>query len=225
MAAHLAPRTRAYHEIWLRDPDTGEDQLVGGGKLSVGELGDLPSGNGKLDHEPIYGPTYLPRKFKTGIGLPGDNCIDIYANDLGLMAICENFKIVGYNVLVGGGMGVVPSAAKTFPAVAKRMAFVRPDQVIDVATAIIKVQRDFGNRADRKIARLKYLDPQLGPRRDSRPRSRNTTATKLPEPHPDDVHGFDDHLGWHEQGDGRWFYGLNIENGRIHDSEDSTARS
>jgi sulfite reductase (ferredoxin) len=220
LAAHLAPQTRAYHEIWIRDPETGDDQLVGGGKPSVGELGDLPSGNGKLDHEPIYGPTYLPRKFKTGIGLPGDNCIDIYANDLGFMAICEDFKIIGYNVLVGGGMGVVPSAAKTFPAVAKRMAFVRPDQVVDVATQIIKVQRDFGNRADRKVARLKYLIHNWRLER-FKAKVEEYYGQKLPDPHPDDVHGFDDHLGWHDQGDGRWFYGLNIENGRIGDSEHS----
>ena len=210
LADHLAPRTRAYHEIWVRDPDTGEDHLVGGGSGS--------NGNGQPDHEPLYGPTYLPRKFKTGIGLPGDNCIDIYANDLGFMAICEDFKIVGYNVLVGGGMGVVPSAAKSFPAVAKRMAFVRPEQVVDVATEVIKVQRDFGNRSDRKVARLKYLIHNWG--LDAfKAKIEEYYGQKLPEPHPDDVHGFDDHLGWHEQGDGRWFYGLNIENGRIYDSE------
>ena len=144
LAAHLCPRTRAYHEIWLTDPDTGEETLAGGGS------------NGH-EVEPIYGPTYLPRKFKTAIGLPGDNCVDLYANDLGLMAIVENDTIVGYNVLVGGGMGVTPSAEKTFPAVAKRMASSRPTEAIDVATAIVKVQRDFGNRADRKVARLKYL--------------------------------------------------------------------
>jgi sulfite reductase (ferredoxin) len=210
LADHLAPRTRAYHEIWVRDPDTGEDHLVAGG---IGS-----NGHSHPDHEPIYGPTYLPRKFKTGIGLPGDNCIDIYANDLGLMAICENFKIVGYNVLVGGGMGVVPSAAKSFPAVAKRMAFVRPEQVVDVATEVIKVQRDFGNRSDRKIARLKYLIHNWGLEA-FKAKVEEYYGQKLPEPHPDDVRGFDDHLGWNEQGDGRWFYGLNIENGRIHDCE------
>ncbi len=112
--------------------------------------------------EPIYGPTYLPRKFKMAFGLPGDNCVDMYANDLAFMAICRDWKIVGYNVLVGGGMGVVPSAAKSFPAVAKRMAFIRPEEAIDVATAIVKVQRDFGNRADRKVARLKYLIANRG---------------------------------------------------------------
>ncbi|HEV2969976.1 MAG TPA: NADPH-dependent assimilatory sulfite reductase hemoprotein subunit [Pirellulales bacterium] len=234
LAAHLAPRTRAYHEIWLRDPETGEDQLVGssgahggGNGVGVPSLGGAvpPSdhaanGSGPSDVEPIYGPTYLPRKFKIGIGLPGDNCIDIYANDLGLLAICENFQIIGYNVLVGGGMGVVPSATKTFPAVAKRMAFVRPDQVVDVATEVIKVQRDFGSRSDRKVARLKYLIHSWGLEQ-FRAKVEEYYGQKLPDPHPDDVHGFDDHLGWHEQGDGRWFYGLNVENGRIQDMEDA----
>jgi sulfite reductase (ferredoxin) len=211
LAAHLAPRTRAYHEIWLKDPESGEEELVAGG-LNGHEV------------EPIYGPTYLPRKFKTAIGLPGDNCVDLYANDLGLMAICENFQIVGYNVLVGGSMGVTPSAKKTFPALAKRMAFVTPDQVVNVATEVIKVQRDFGNRADRKIARLKYLIANRGlPWFKSK--VEEYYGHKLPDSHPDDVRGFDDHLGWHEQGDGRWYYGLNIENGRIHDTGDLRLKS
>ena len=101
-AKHLAPRTRAYYEIWLTDPDTGEKTLAGG--------------NGKeAAVEPIYGPTYLPRKFKTAFALPEDNCTDVYANDLGFIVVHENGKILGYNVLAGGGMGVTPSAAKTFP--------------------------------------------------------------------------------------------------------------
>jgi len=237
VANHLAPRTRAYHEIWLRDPDTGEDHLVGGGKDSAqaGGNGQLHehaqhpaevqasspaggnNGNGEAV-EPIYGKLYLPRKFKTGIALCGDNCIDVYANDLGLLAICEDFRIIGYNVLVGGGMGVVPSATKTFPAVAQRMAFVRPEQVIDVATAVVKVQRDFGNRSDRKIARLKYTIHTMGLAA-FKAKVEEYYGQKLPDPHPDDVRGFDDHLGWHEQGDGRWFYGLNVENGRIVDTD------
>ncbi len=209
IAAHLAPRSRAYHEIWLTDQETGDEQLVAGGPPAE-------------DVEPIYGPTYLPRKFKTAIGLPADNCVDLYANDLGLLAIVEGGgsgeRIIGFNVLVGGGMGVTPSAEKTFPALAKRMAFIRPEQAIDVATAIVKVQRDFGNRADRKVARLKYLIANRGlPWFKSKVEEYYGAA--LPEPHPDDVHGFDDHLGWQEQGDGRWFYGLNIENGRILDDD------
>jgi sulfite reductase (ferredoxin) len=207
LAVHLCPRTPAYHEIWLTDSDTGEASLVAGGA------------NGQPVDEPIYGPTYLPRKFKTAIGLPDDNCVDLYANDLGLLAIVEGERIVGYNVLVGGGMGVTPSAAKTFPAVAQRMAYIEPEQVVDVTTAIIKVQRDLGNRSDRKVARLKYLIHNLGlPAFKAKVEA--TYGQPLADPHPADVHGFDDHIGWHEQGNGRVFYGLNVENGRIQDEGD-----
>lgn len=205
LAAHLCPRTRAYHELWITDPDSGEEMLVGGGS------------NGH-EVEPIYGPTYLPRKFKTAVGLASDNCVDLYANDLGLMAVVEGDQIIGYNVLVGGGMGVTPSAEKTFPAVAKRMAFIKPEEAIDVATAIVKVQRDHGNRADRKVARLKYLIHNWGLPK-FKAEVERYYGRPLADPHPDDVHGFDDHVGWHEQGDGRLFYGLNVENGRIHDEE------
>jgi sulfite reductase (ferredoxin) len=205
LAAHLCPRTTAYHELWLTDNETGEKSLVGGGS------------NGH-EVEPIYGPTYLPRKFKTAIGLPGDNCVDIYANDLGLMAVTRDGRIIGYNVLVGGGFGVTPSAKKTFPALAQRMAFITPDQAVDVTTAIIKVQRDFGNRADRKVARMKYLINDWGLAK-FKAKVEEYYGALLPGPQPDDVHGFDDHLGWHEQGDGRWFYGLNVENGRILDND------
>ena len=207
LAVHLCPRTRAYHEIWLTDPDSGEETLVGGGA------------DGQQVDEPIYGPTYLPRKFKTAIGLPDDNCVDLYANDLGLMAIVEGEQIIGYNVLVGGGMGVIPSAAKTFPAVAQRMAFIKPEQTVDVTTAIIKVQRDFGNRSDRKVARLKYLIHNWGLPA-FKAKVEEYYGGPLVDPHPDDVRGFDDHIGWHEQGDGRVFYGLNVENGRIKDEGD-----
>ncbi len=149
LAAHFAPRTSAYHELWLRDLATGEDELVGGGKEGH-------------EIEPIYGKHYLPRKFKMAIGLPEDNCVDIYTHDLALMAICKDGQITGYNMLVGGGQGVTPSAAKTFPALGKKLAFVAPDQAIDLATAVVKVQRDFGNRTDRKNARLKYLIHEWG---------------------------------------------------------------
>ena len=204
LAEHLAPRTRAYHEIWLTDPDTGEKSLVGGGS------------EGK-EIEPIYGPTYLPRKFKTAFALPEDNCTDIYANDLGLLAVHEQGKILGYNVLAGGGMGVTPSAAKTFPALAKRLGFVKPEDVLDIATAIVKVQRDFGNRSDRKVARLKYTIHTMG-LENFRAKVEEYFGKPLPPCHPADVHAFDDHIGWCDQCDGKHFYGLNVENGRIHDS-------
>ena len=206
LAEHLAPRTLAYHEIWLTDPDTGEESLVGGGS------------EGK-EIEPIYGPTYLPRKFKTAFALPEDNCTDIYANDLGLLAVHEQGKILGYNVLAGGGMGVTPSAAKTFPALAKRLGFVKPEDVLDIATAIVKVQRDFGNRSDRKVARLKYTIHTMG-LENFRAKVEEYFGKPLAPCHPADVHAFDDHIGWCDQCDGKHFYGLNVENGRIHDTGD-----
>lgn len=208
LASHFAPRTRAYHEIWLTDPGTGQSDLVGGGAGS----------NGQPEVEPIYGAAYMPRKFKMAIGLPEDNCADLYANDLGFLAVHRDGNILGYNLLAGGGMGVTPSAAKTFPAVAKRLAFVTPDEVLRAAEAVVKVQRDFGNRSDRKVARLKYVIANWGLEK-FKAKVEEYFGGPLLAPDPTDVTGFDDHLGWHEQGDGRWYYGLNIENGRILDSD------
>ena len=213
LAKHLAPRTRAYYEIWLTDPETGEKTLAGG---TSGDKDVEPAGLDEV--EPIYGRTYLPRKFKTAFALPEDNCTDIYANDLGFLVVHEQGKILGYNVLAGGGMGVTPSAAKTFPALAKRLGFVPPEDVLAIAEAIVKVQRDFGNRSDRKVARLKYTIHTMG--LDAfRAKVEEYFGKPLAPCHPADVHGFDDHIGWFEQGDGKFFYGLNVENGRIVDRD------
>lgn len=198
----LAPQTPAYHELWLTDPETGEKTLEGGGVV-----------------EPLYGPTYLPRKFKMGIALPEDNCIDIYTQDLGFLAVVRDGAIIGYNVLVGGGMGTTPSAKKTFPALAKRLAFIKPEQAVGVSQAIIKVQRDNGNRQDRKTARMKYLINEWGIEK-FRAEVEKYYGQALEDCTEDDVHGFDDHMGWQEQGDGKWSYGLNIENGRLYDNDD-----
>jgi sulfite reductase (ferredoxin) len=205
LAAHFAPRTKGYHEIWLTDVHSGEKQLA-------------EDGNGSEEQvEPIYGRQYLPRKFKMAIAFPHDNCTDVYTNDLGFLAVVRDGKIVGYNLLVGGGQGVTPANKNTFPALAKRMAFVRPEQAVAVAEAVVKVQRDFGNRADRKLARLKYVIHQWGVEQFKR-KVEEYYGAPLEDPDPTDVEAFDDHIGWFEQGDGRWFYGLNIENGRIYDN-------
>lgn len=197
----LAPRTPAYHELWVTDLESGEKTQHGGGEV-----------------EPLYGPTYLPRKFKMGIALPEDNCIDIYTQDVGFLAVVRDGKLIGYNVLAGGGMGRTPSAAKTFPALAKRMAFCKPEQAVDVAQAILKVQRDNGNREDRKVARMKYLIHDWGIER-FRAEVEKYLGESLPDCTEDDVTGFDDHMGWQEQGDGQWSYGWNIENGRLYDND------
>ena len=203
LAEHFKPRTTAYFDIWLKD-ENGEE-------VDVTDF--------KPVEEPIYGARYLPRKFKMGIALPEDNCIDLYTHDLGLMAIVENDAIVGYNLLAGGGMGRTPSAEKTFPALAMRIAYVPADQVVAVCEAVVKVQRDFGNREDRKIARLKYLIADWGVPK-FKAMVEQYYGKGLPDPHPADVTGVDDHIGWHEQGDGKLFLGVNIENGRIKDEGD-----
>ena len=200
MAEHFRPRTTSYFDLWLKDEDGQETEAT--------EFQPVD--------EPIYGTRYLPRKFKMAIGFPEDNCVDLYTQDLGLMAIVENDQIIGYNVLAGGGMGRTPSAEKTFPALAKRLTFATPAQVIAVSEAIVKVQRDYGNREDRKRARLKYLIADWGVDR-FKAKVEEYFGSPLPEPHPADVTGVDDHLGWHEQGDGRLFLGINVENGRIKD--------
>jgi sulfite reductase (ferredoxin) len=208
VAEHLKPRTTAYYEIWLKDDEGNETDAT----------------EFKPVEEPIYGARYLPRKFKTAFALPEDNCVEIYANDLGFLAIVEKDRIVGYNVLAGGGMGVTPSAHKTFPAVAKRLAFVPPEQVVGVAEAIVKVQRDFGNREDRKVARLKYLIANWGIPA-FKAKVEEYLGHSLAEPHHADVTDVDDHIGWHEQGDGKLFLGVNVENGRLKDEGDFRIKS
>ncbi len=211
----MAPQTTAYHELWLIDPDSGEKTLAAGGPPA-------PHVHGRVSGdpvEPLYGATYLPRKFKLGIALPDDNCIDVYTQDLGLLAVVRDDNVIGYNVLVGGGMGTTPSAAKTFPALAKRMAFATPDQVVAVCQCVLQVQRDHGNREDRKVARLKYLIADWGVEK-FRAEVENYYGEKLADCTHDDVSEVDDHMGWQAQGDGKWSYGLNIENGRLYDDAD-----
>jgi sulfite reductase (ferredoxin) len=197
LAAHLAPRTKAYHEIWLN------------GKPLHDDLADT-------DIEPLYGKVYLPRKFKTGLALPEDNCIDVYGQDLGLLAIVENGEIVGYNMLVGGGMGMTHGNANTFPQVAKPICYVPAGAIVGAAEAVVRLFREHGNRADRKRARIKYLVYDWGVEKFREVLS-GYIGGKLEQPRPIQVSGYDPHLGWHPQGDDKWYYGLSIENGRVKD--------
>jgi len=206
-AAHAAPRSSSYWEIWL----DGEkiETLPPAGPPLVPTPADDPV-------EPLYGKTYLPRKFKTAFAFPEDNCTDIHANDLGFLALVQNGQITGYNVLVGGGLGTTPSAQKTFPFLAVPLCSVPRDRVLEIGEAVLKVFRDFGNRSDRKRARLKYIihDWGLPAFRD---KIEEYLGRSLEPPQPVTVTDVDDHLGWHEQGDGRLFLGIPVENGRIRD--------
>jgi len=206
IAKLFAPRSSAYHEIWLNGTPVA-----------------TISGSSEVD-EPIYGKLYLPRKFKVAFALPDDNSTDIYAQDLGFLGHVENGAIAGYNLHAGGGMGMTHGNATTFPHIAQAICYITPDQLVAAAEAVIKLFRDHGNRADRKRARLKYVLHDWGI-----DKFREVLQTYLPFPLvlPKNiaVTGFPLHLGWHDQGDGKFFYGISIENGRIKDEGDFRLRT
>ena len=190
---YALPKTHAYHEIWL------DEELVAGGEA-----------------EPMYGATYLPRKFKTGFALPPSNDVDIFSQDLGFIAIVEGDQLVGYNVTVGGGLGMSHGNAETFPRLADVLGFVTPDKVNAIGDAVLTTQRDFGDRTNRKHARLKYTIEDRGiewfkgevERRSGLTfgPAREFHFTTVQDPH-----------GWHRCADGTSFYGLHILSGRIKD--------
>jgi sulfite reductase (ferredoxin) len=204
MVTELTPKTRAYHEIWL------DGEVV---KTSEPEV------------EPLYREQYLPRKFKTTVALEGDNCVDIYAHDLAIVAMrSAQGTVRGFNVLVGGGLGRTHNKPETFVAVAVPLCFVKPDQVVDVAREVVAVQRDYGDRSNRRHARLKYTIAERGLDW-FREEVQRRVAFMLQPPEHLDWKPVDDHLGWHEQGDGRLYVGIFIENGRIADVEGVRSRS
>jgi sulfite reductase (ferredoxin) len=208
-ASHLAPRATSYWDIWLDGEKLPNPILPEQGPSLVPTAGDDPV-------ETIYGEGFLPRKFKTAFALPHDNCTDALANDLAFLAIVEDGKLVGYNVAAGGGLGTTPSAGKTFPALAQPFAFIGREDVLRVGEAVVKVYRDFGNRSDRKRARLKYVIHDWG--LDAfKGKVDEYLGRTLPDPRPAPITEVDDHLGWQEQGDGRLFLGIPVENGRIKD--------
>jgi sulfite reductase (ferredoxin) len=206
-AAHCAPRSSSYWEMWL----DGEKIET----LPPALPSQVPiAGDDAI--EPLYGKTYLPRKFKTAFAFPTDNCTDVHANDLGFLADVEGGRLKGYNVLVGGGLGTTPSAQKTFPFLAVPLCYVDRSEFLKIGEAVLKVFRDFGNRSDRKRARLKYIIHDWGVPA-FRAKVEEYLGYRLADPKPIRVTDVDDHLGWHSQGDGKRFLGIPVENGRIRD--------
>jgi sulfite reductase (ferredoxin) len=204
LVAALTPRTGAYHEIWL------DGEVVH---------------SSEPEAEPLYGEQYLPRKFKTTVALEGDNCVDAYGHDLALVAMRgPDDSVRGFNVLVGGGLGRTHHKPETFVAVAQPLAFVEADQVVEISRAVIEVQRDYGDRSNRKHARLKYTIADRG-----LDWFRSEVQRRVPfELQPAERLEWkpvDDHLGWHEQGDGKLYVGVYIENGRIADVGDLRSRT
>jgi sulfite reductase (ferredoxin) len=196
-------KTTAYAEIWLN-----------GERLE-------PS---KTESEPIYGTHYLPRKFKIAIGIPPRNDVDVYSNDLGFIAHVEAGETKGYTIVVGGGFGMTHGKIDTYPALAQPLGYIDRSRVIEVAKAVVTAQRDFGNRTDRKRARLKYLLEERGIEWFRNEVSSRLTFSLEP-PKPVEWNTVGDLLGWHEQGNGKFFYGVWVEEGRIQDSEKAAFRS
>jgi len=193
IATHLLPRSRAWHEIWI-----GEEKVAGGIE----------------EDEPIYGKTYLPRKFKMAVALPPYNDVDALAQDAAFIAIVADGKIVGYNVTAGGGMGMTHGEPDTYPRPGTILGFCPPDQVVDVAEKLLTVQRDFGDRSDRKHARLKYTMDRMG--NDAFLGHLNARLSTPLEPAR--AFKFDsagDRFGWSQSTDGLWHYGLFVESGRV----------
>ncbi|OSZ42128.1 assimilatory sulfite reductase (NADPH) hemoprotein subunit [Alcaligenes faecalis] len=193
------PKTRAYAEIWL-DGKKVEDAIDG------------------EDFEPIYGKTYLPRKFKIGIAVPPLNDVDVFAQDIGLIAIIENNQLLGFNVAIGGGMGATHGDDTTYPRLGSVIGFVRPEQLLAVCEAVITTQRDHGNRDERRHARLKYTVDKLGA--DwflEEVQNRSGQTLEPSRPYHFDHNG--DRFGWTQGSNGRWHLSLRIDSGRIMDTE------
>ena len=195
LSEHLKPKTRAYHEIWL------DEKLVAGGEE---------------ESEPLYGPTYLPRKFKIGIAVPPTNDVDVFAQDLGLIAIIERGELLGFNVAIGGGMGATHGDPSTYPRLGSVIGFVEPEQLLRTAEGVIEVQRDHGDRQERKHARLKYTIDRMGVAAFKAELERRIGFTlQASRPYRFDHNG--DRYGWTEGDDGRWHLTLQIESGRLAD--------
>lgn len=197
LSEHLLPKSNAFHEIWLD-----------GEKVESTE-------------EPIYGKTYLPRKFKTAIAIPPNNDVDVYANDLGFIAIIDQQKLIGFNVLVGGGMGTAHNDSQTYPRVADVIGFCTPDKLLEVAESVVRLQRDYGDRKVRKLARLKYTIDRLGIDQFKSILS-DYLGWSLAGAKSFEFSGNGDRYGWLKTENDKWHLTLYIHSGRIVDSPQST---
>jgi sulfite reductase beta subunit-like hemoprotein len=202
VALTLRPRTGAYFEIWLDGERVGDSR----------------------DDEPVYGASYLPRKFKVGVAIDTDNSIDVHSYDCGLIAVTEQGSVRGYNLLVGGGFGMTHNKPNTYARIASTIAFVAPEHAVAAVRAVCELYRDEGDRSNRKHGRIKYLVEEWGVERftsalQSRVDFTLDPPVALPESIPNDF------LGAHEQGEGQVFYGLFVQSGRIVDVAAERTRS
>ncbi len=197
------PKTTGYHEIWVE-----------------GKKYEPVKEEKKDDIDPLYGDKWMPRKFKIAIAVPEDNTVDALTNDVGLIADYDENGVKGYNIYIGGGFGMKHNNAKTYPRIATALGYVDASDVVDACKAVIKFQRDHGDRSDRQHARLKYVVEEMG---------QDICKQKIEEYFGKSFAPLKDlgkleiknHLGWHEQGDGKWYIGVPVTSGRIRDTYDT----
>ena len=206
VALALAPQTKAYHSIW-----------IDGVQL------DNNAAENKDFVDPLYGKTYLPRKFKIAFAIPPINDIDLLTNCLGLIAIVENDKLIGYNLAVGGGMGRSHGNVQTYPRLADVIGFFTPDKLVDVAKAVLTIHRDFGDRTDRKHARLKYVVAERGVAFMQSEINQRAGLTLEPA-RPYQFTTTADLLDWRKAVDGTWFLGVFVETGRVKNEQKTALR-
>ncbi|WLR46985.1 assimilatory sulfite reductase (NADPH) hemoprotein subunit [Halobacillus litoralis] len=197
ISEHLLPKTRAYHEIWL-----DEEKVI----------------DGQKEEEPIYGSHYLPRKFKIGVAVPPSNDVDVFSQDLGFISVEKNGRLIGFNVVVGGGMGMTHGDETTYPQLGRVIGFCPKEKGKDVAEKILTIQRDYGNRSNRKNARFKYTVDRLGVDWICEELNRRT-GWELEEAKPYHFTHNGDRYGWMKGEDGDWHHTFFIQNGRIKDED------
>ena len=214
----LAPQTGAYYEIWL----DGEKIITGEEAPEVKAARQRQSNGTVFDNteEPIYGTHYLPKKFKCCVTVPGDNSVDVYTHDISLVVMTnESGELEGFNILAGGGMGRTHNKEETFARISDRIGYVDKEDIYELIKAIVATQRDYGDRVNRRHARMKYLINDWGVEK-FKAKVESYFGQVIAPYKPLPKWKYQDFLGWHEQGDGKLFFGLSVENGRIKDEGD-----
>ena len=194
LAERFAPKAGAYLEVWMDEE-----------KLDLGTPEEV---------EPIYKDIYMPRKFKIAINEPHDNCVDTMVNDLALLPMFEGDKLLGWNIAAGGGLGMNHNQADTYPRIASMLGSVAPNDIAAAAQSVVELQRDYGDRTNRKHARLKYVVEEKGVEW-TRTTAESYFGKKFNDIIPIKKWGIEDHLGWFPQGDGLWYLGVFVSSGRI----------
>lgn len=206
IAKFCKPQTTAYHEIWVDGENVASNRNEEEVKI-----------------EPLYGKYYMPRKFKIAVAIPEDNTVDALTHDLAFFALYKGEELQGYNVYIGGGLGMTHNKAATYPRLATPVMFIEPENLLKATEAVIKLQRDHGDRSNRKHARLKYVVEENGI--DWTLAELEKYYGKFDSPRPMGKIEVVDHMGWHEQGDGKCYLGIPVSSGRIVDREEEKIRT